>query len=164
MEVVVAAGQQIPGLQFLSWEPLCHLIIHDALYSSTSKIEDVRHLKLRGWVQVSVATTPPDLLYLLLQGGGLLSNDSLSKPQTACQQISPLMNMHTFRWTKQTGHLTIWVRFVQGVILFFCSPLYPKCGPLERKNKKNLITNLRVRVRNAPQRCKKVSLATSCHY
>lgn len=76
VEVVVAARQQIPGLQLLSREPLGHLVIHDALHSSPSKIEDVGHLKLRGCVQVSVAAAPPDLLDLLLQGGGLLGNDS----------------------------------------------------------------------------------------
>lgn len=42
VEVVVAAGQQIPGLQFLSGKPFGHFIIHDAFHSSSSKIENVR--------------------------------------------------------------------------------------------------------------------------
>lgn len=75
VEVVVAAGQQIPGLQLLSREPLGHLVVHDARHSSPSEIEDVRHLKLGGRVQISVAAAPPDLFDLLLQGGGLLGND-----------------------------------------------------------------------------------------
>lgn len=81
LEVVIAAGQQIPGLQLLSSEPLGHLIVHDACHSSASKIEDVRHLKLRGRVQVSVTAAPSDLLDLLLQRGGLLGNDSWSSPE-----------------------------------------------------------------------------------
>lgn len=81
MEVVVAAGQQIPGLQLFRREPLGHFIVHDALHSSPSKIEDVRHLELGGRVQVSVAAAPPDLLDLLLQGGGLLGNDSWNSPE-----------------------------------------------------------------------------------
>lgn len=48
VEVVVAARQQIPGFQLLCCEPLGHLIVHDALHSSPSEIEDVRHLKFRG--------------------------------------------------------------------------------------------------------------------
>lgn len=48
VKVVVAAGQQVPRLQLFGTEPLGHLIIHDALHSSTSKIKDVGHLKLCG--------------------------------------------------------------------------------------------------------------------
>lgn len=48
VEVVVAASQQVPGLQLLSREPLRHLIVHDARHPSPGKVENVRHLKLRG--------------------------------------------------------------------------------------------------------------------
>lgn len=66
LEVVVAAGQQVPWLQLLGTEALGHLIVHDALHSPAGKVEDVRHLKLSGGVQVSVAATPSDFLDLLL--------------------------------------------------------------------------------------------------
>lgn len=65
LEVVVAAGQQVPWLQLLGTEPLGHLIVHDALHSAPGKVEDVRHLELGGRVQVSVAATPADFLDLL---------------------------------------------------------------------------------------------------
>lgn len=79
LEVVVAAGQQVPGLQLLCCETLGHLVVHDALHSSPSKIEDVGHLKLRGRGQVFVAPALPDLLDLLLQGGVFLGNDGCSR-------------------------------------------------------------------------------------
>lgn len=76
VKVVVAASQQIPGLQLFSRKPLGHLVVHDALHPSPGEVEYVGHLKLRGRVQVFVAAAPPDLLDLLLQGGGLPSDYS----------------------------------------------------------------------------------------
>lgn len=66
LEVVVAAGQQVPRLQLLGTEPLGHLVVHDALHSAPGEVEDVGHLELGGGVQVSVAAAPADLLDLLL--------------------------------------------------------------------------------------------------
>lgn len=41
VEVVVAAGQEVPRLQLLGTEPLGHLIVHNALHSPPGKVEDV---------------------------------------------------------------------------------------------------------------------------
>ena len=75
VEVVVAAGQQVPGLQLLGAEALGHLVVHDALHAAARKVEDVRHLELRGRVEVPVGAAAADLLDLLLQGGGLPGDD-----------------------------------------------------------------------------------------
>lgn len=94
LKVVVAACQQIPRLQLLSSEPFGHLIIHDALHSSPSKIKDIWHLKLRGRVQVFVAATPSDLLDLLLQGGGLLGDDSYRRTGKQDINSTRIQNNH----------------------------------------------------------------------
>lgn len=133
VEVVVAAGQQIPGLQLLGGEPLGHLVVHDALHSAPREIEDVGHLELRGRVQVSVAAAPPDLLDLLLQRGGLLGNDSWgSQERQGVRDSSPPQTNKRGKNRVTAARLTIGVGFVQVVILLFRSSLYPECGPLQK--------------------------------
>lgn len=81
LEVVVAAGQQVPGLQLFGREAFGHLIVHDALHPTPAEIEDVGHLELRGGPQVPVTATAPDLFDLLLQGGGLLGDEGFNAPR-----------------------------------------------------------------------------------
>lgn len=38
--------------------------------------------------------------------------------------------------------ITIRVGFVQGVIPFFCSALYPKCGPLQKETNRSVKTQV----------------------
>lgn len=69
VEVVVASGQQVPGLHLLCGEALGHLVIDNALHTSPAEIEDVRHVKLR------LRTTTPHFLDLLFEGHWFFSNN-----------------------------------------------------------------------------------------
>lgn len=76
VEVVVASGQQVPGLQLLRREALGHFIIDNALHTSPAEIEDVRHVKLR------LCTASPHFLDLLFKGHWLFSNDPWGKKKS----------------------------------------------------------------------------------
>lgn len=107
LEVVVAAGQQVPRLQLLGAEPLGHLIVHDALHSAAGKVEDVGHLELGGGVQVSVAAAPSDFLDLLFQRGVLFGNDGCSSPEGREHSGNAVGNMFSARYGEEQSNIPL---------------------------------------------------------
>lgn len=62
MEVLVGAGQEVPGGQLLRGEALGHLVVHDALQALLAEIQGVTQSKLTAFQRPRT----PQLLHLLL--------------------------------------------------------------------------------------------------